>query len=103
MTEPHGGGSTQEAADLRIVESHIAAQDWASAKPILLRLAAANRAERRYRALLAFVLGHEAKDHGDVARARAEWARALALDPSIEARGVRRRRGSFVQRWFGRS
>lgn len=91
----------QEAADLRLAESCIASQDWANAKPILLRLAAANRAERRYRALLAFVLGHEANANGDTERARAEWARAVSLDPSIEARGIRRRRGSFVQRWFG--
>lgn len=103
MTEPHGGGSKQEVADLRIAESHIAARDWANAKPILLRLAAANRAERRYLALLAFVLGHEAMSNGDAERARVEWARAVALDPSLESRGVRRRRASFVQRWFGRS
>lgn len=93
----------QEAADLRIAEFHIGAQDWANAKLILLRLATTNRAERRYLALLAFVLGHEAMANGDAARARVEWARAVALDPSIEARGVRRRRTSLVQRLFGRA
>ncbi|HRC55521.1 MAG: hypothetical protein IPI49_07815 [Myxococcales bacterium] len=102
MTDSHGGMSQEEASDLRAAESLINAGNWAGAKPVLQRLATANRAEPRYRALLAFVLGHEAKLAGDGTRARAEWDRALQLDPEIAARGVRRRRGSIVQRLLGR-
>jgi hypothetical protein len=102
MTDSHGGVSAQEAHDLQTVEALLTARAWAEAKPIVQRLAATNRAEPRYRALLAFVLGHEANEAGDLVRARAEWDRALALDPSLRARGIRRRRPSLVQRLFGR-
>lgn len=102
MTDSYGGMSTQEASDLRTAEKLIDASRWAEARPILHRLATTNRAEPRYRALLAFVLGHEAKLSGNVDRARAEWDRALQLDPSLAARGIRRRRSSIVQRLFGR-
>lgn len=102
MTDSYGGMSKQEASDLRAAEALIGAREWTAARFLLHRLATANRAEPRYRALLAFVLGHEAKASGDVDRARAEWDRALQLDPSLAARGIRRRRGSIVQRWFGR-
>lgn len=101
-TDRRGGVSPQEATDLRAVEVFLKASDWAAAKPLLQRLAAANRAEPRYRALLAYVLGHEAQLAGDGARARAEWARALQLDPSLTALGLRRPRGTLVRRFFGR-
>lgn len=104
MTNSRGGISIDEATDLEAAESFIEKKDWSSAKPVLQRLAAANRAEPRYRALLALVLGHEAAKAGDLNRARAEWERAKKLDPSLEdkAPATRRRPRSFVQRLFGR-
>jgi Flp pilus assembly protein TadD len=104
MTNSRGGISTEEATDLEAAEALIESKDWASARPILQRLAAANRAEPKYRALLAFVLGHEAAKAGDLTRARADWERAKKLDPSLEQKipQGRRRPRSFVQRLFGR-
>jgi hypothetical protein len=103
MTDSRGGISIDEAKDLDSADSLIERKQWAAARPILQRLAAANRAEPRYRALLALVLGHEAAAAGDMPRARAEWARAEKLDPTLADRKPRRRRGgSLVQRLFGR-
>lgn len=105
MTNSRGGITADEAADLQSAERFIECKEWTSAKPVLQRLATANRAEPRYRALLALVLGHEAAKVGDMARARAEWERAKKLDPSLEekAPATRRRPRSLVQRLFGRS
>ncbi len=102
MTNSRGGISNEEAQDLEAADSHIEAKQWSAARPVLQRLAAANRAEPRYRALLALVLGHEAAGTGDMTRARAEWARAEKLDPSLASQMPRRSRGSLVQRLFGR-
>jgi hypothetical protein len=104
MTNSRGGISTEEATDLEAAEAFIERKEWACAKPILQRLATANRAEPKYRALLAFVLGHEAAKGGDLTRARADWERAKKLDPSLESKipHSRRRPRSFVQRLFGR-
>jgi hypothetical protein len=104
MTNNHGGISAEEATDLEAAEALIKSKDWAAARTVLQRLAAANRAEPKYRALLAFVLGHEAATAGDMTRARAEWERAKKLDPSLkqEALRGRRRSRSFVQWLFGR-
>lgn len=103
MTHSRGGITDEEAKDLESADALIEQKQWAAARPILQRLAAANRAEPRYRALLAFVLGHEAAAAGDMARARVEWARAEKLDPSLASQTPRRRRGgSLVQRLFGR-
>jgi hypothetical protein len=103
MTDSRGGVSKQEQDDLARAEALLLERRWADAKVVLLRLAAANRAEPRYRALLALALGHEADDAGDGARARVEWARADKLDPSLRKRGTRSRRPSLVQRLFGRA
>jgi hypothetical protein len=102
MTDSRGGISIDEARDLKSADSLIQGKQWGAARPILQRLAAANRAEPRYRALLALVLGHEAAAAGDMGRARSEWARAEKLDPSLAEARPRRRRASLVQRLFGR-
>jgi hypothetical protein len=102
VTSGDGGLSPQEASDLISAEAFISAGDWAAAKHVLVRLASAHRTQPCYRALLAFVLGHEAKDAGEDERAHAQWDRAIQLDPSLELRGIRRRRSSLVQWLFGR-
>lgn len=102
MTDSRGGISIDEAKDLESADALIHAHAWGAARPILQRLAAANRAEPRYRALLALVLGHEAATAGDMTRAHAEWARAEKLDPALADRRPSRPRSSLVQRLLGR-
>ena len=59
-----------------------------------------------YRALLALARGHEASLANEPARARAEWRRAIMLDPALaEARDAlssRAGRRSWVERLFRR-
>ncbi|MEZ4360777.1 MAG: hypothetical protein R3B48_11390 [Kofleriaceae bacterium] len=100
MTDSRGGVSKVERAELHAAEAALADRRWPEAKRSLLRLASLNRAEPRYRAMLALVLGHEAMEAGDPQRARSEWARAAKLDPSLEASELRPRRRSLVKRLF---
>jgi hypothetical protein len=89
---------------LRYAERLLHACRWTEARTILHRLATTTPGVTRYRVLLAYARGEEYCERGELARARAEWRRALILDPScIEAKAAlgRVRRGTFFGRIVG--
>jgi hypothetical protein len=58
---------------------------WRDAERAFGELAVAAPADRRYRAYRHYARGRVAQDDGRVAEARAEWERALRLDPELAA------------------
>lgn len=73
---------------------------WPEARSVLQQLAILVPRQPRYRAWLALARGEEHWLGGDERRARAEWKRALVLDPTLdEAQLALRRRG---QGWVRR-
>ena len=97
---------TEEPELFRHAKFQMQIQRWPEARSILQQLTVAAPKDQSYRALLAYVRGHEAAIAGDLERARAEWQRALSIDPKLEdaaqALRTRARRKSFVDRLFGR-
>jgi hypothetical protein len=103
-TYPPSNHSVDEAQDLVVAQGLIDAQQWNEAKHVVHRLARNDPASRKYRALFALVLGYEAESGGDHRRARAEFRRAVVLDPQLQSRPEIRRRArtSLMDRLFGR-
>jgi hypothetical protein len=58
---------------------------WRDAERVLGELAVAVPAERKYRAYRHYARGRVAQDDGRLDEARAEWERALRLDPELAA------------------
>jgi hypothetical protein len=56
---------------------------WAEARQAFLKLAAADTNDKRSRAHMHYARGREAEAAGKPEEARAEWQRALALDPDF--------------------
>lgn len=86
---------------LHLADALLLAGRYTEARSHLRRLAEASPGVTQYRALLALARGHEASEAGDHARARAEWRRALILDPALERARVALRRSrspSFLGR-----
>jgi Tfp pilus assembly protein PilF len=94
-----------EGEKMRSAQQMIEARHWDDAKQVIYLLARHDPANRKYRALLALVLGYEAEEQGLHTRARSEFRRAVMLDPSLRLRpGVRKRaRTSLVERLLGRA
>lgn len=56
---------------------------WADARQALLKLAVAQPQEKKFRAYMHYARGRESLDAGRPDEARAEWNRALGLDPDL--------------------
>ena len=99
--------STDETTALRRARQALELQRWTEARELLLQLATQRPGTTKYRALLAYARGQEALTSGDDETARAEWRRALTLDPGLvdakHALAARTRRRSWVDRLFGRA
>jgi hypothetical protein len=80
---PPGVLPGSEEADLEIAMFYLRKKQWAEARKLLHALAARVPADKRYRALLAYARGREAQDEGRHDEARAEFNRALQLDPDL--------------------
>ena len=95
---PSGDDQTET---LRYAERLLHACRWTEARTVLHRLATTTPGVTRYRVLLAYARGEEHAERGEHTLARAEWRRALILDPRcIEAKAaLDRSRGSSI---FGR-
>jgi tetratricopeptide (TPR) repeat protein len=72
-----------EEADLEIAMHYIKRKQWSDARKQLHALAARVPADKRYRALLSYARGREQQDDGRHDEARAEFNRALQLDPDL--------------------
>jgi tetratricopeptide (TPR) repeat protein len=72
-----------EEADLEIAMHFIKRKQWSDARKQLHALAARVPADKRYRALLSYARGREQQDDGRHDEARAEFNRALQLDPDL--------------------
>ncbi len=96
-----------EVAILGRVRSALDLQRWTEARDLLFQLATRFPNKTRYRAQLAYARGQEAQTAGDLDRARAEWRRAITLDPGFadaqRALAQRASRPSWVARLLGRS
>lgn len=94
-------GADDQTEALRLADALLLAGRFAEARGHLRRLAEASPGVTYYRALLALARGHEASEAGDHQRARAEWRRALILDPTLDRARVALRRSrapSFLGR-----
>lgn len=96
-----------DASALRRAQHALELQRWSEARELLHQLATRRPSFTQCRALLAYARGQEALQAGDEESARAEWRRALTLDPSLvdaqRALAARPRRRSWVDRLLGRA
>jgi|GEM_PF-1723059 len=106
---PNGPTPAPSADDqtetLRYAERLLHAHRWTDARATLHRLAMSSPGVTRYRVLLAYARGEEHAERGDRDRARAEWRRALTLEPGCaEAKAALGRVGvaSAFVRFFGK-
>lgn len=58
---------------------------WADARQALLKLAVAQPQEKRFRAYMHYARGRESQEAGKLDEARAEWQRAVGLEPELVA------------------
>ncbi len=58
---------------------------WADARQALLKLAVAHPQEKAFRAYMHYARGRESQDAGKLDEARAEWQRAIGLEPELVA------------------
>lgn len=107
VTSGHPDRHPDDASTLRRAQQALELQRWTEARELLLQLATRQPATTQYRALLAYARGQEALSSGNEEAARAEWRRALTLDPSLKdaqhALAARTRRRSWVDRLLGRT
>ena len=90
---------------LRYAEHLLRVCRWTEARTVLHRLAITTPGVTRYRVLLSYARGEEARERGDLDRARNEWRHALLLDPNfVDAKTAlsRARRTTLVGRLFGK-
>jgi hypothetical protein len=82
-----GGAALPPAHDERSIlkdaQALLARRAWSEARVMLHDLAARVPGDRSYRALLAYARGRIAQDEGRTADARAEFERAVSLDPEL--------------------
>ena len=96
-----------EAGEFRRAQQALDQQRWADARLRLLALATRSPGTVKYRALLAYARGQESLAAGDARCARAEWRRALILDPHLadahRALAAHQSSRTWVARMFGRA
>jgi tetratricopeptide (TPR) repeat protein len=85
---PPGVSPGSEEADLEYAMYYLRRKQWSEARKALHALAARNPKEKKYRALLSYARGREAQDGSRRDEARAEFARALQLDPELSVARV---------------
>jgi hypothetical protein len=72
-----------EEAELEAATDLLRKRQWTEARKALQSLAARDTVNKRYRALLSYARGREAQDEARHDEARAEFTRALQLDPDL--------------------
>lgn len=80
---PPGVLPGSEEAELEYAMYYLRRKHWSDARKALHALAARYPQEKKYRALLSYARGREAQDDSRRDDARAEFARALQLDPEL--------------------
>jgi len=85
FVEPPPDSTTTEEAEREVAMGYLRKKQWSEARKALHALAARVSADdrKRYRALLSYARGREAQDLGRHEDARAEFTRALQLDPDL--------------------
>ena len=76
---------SNEEAEFEQAMMHLRRRQWGEARKAFHALAASNTVDKRYRALLSYARGREAQDAGRHDVARAEFTRAVQLDPELNA------------------